>query len=134
MPPRILAGGVAVLFASGLAAAQPASVPAPTPGVPAEAAGSPPAQAPPNAAPAESDAPPPPSADGAAPVLGNERPVPGAALPPPREAPRAHVSIVTPQESTVHKRRRGIRAQDGDGVVDGAAQDAPAGPTVERLE
>jgi hypothetical protein len=52
---------------------------------------------------------------------------------PPREAPRAHVSIVTPQQSRVHKRSRGIRTQDGDGMVDGAAQDETSGPTVERL-
>jgi hypothetical protein len=67
-------------------------------------------------------------------VLG--RPSGPAALPemPEREPPRARVSIVSPEESTVHKRSRGIRTQDGDGVVDGAAQDAPTGPNVERLE
>ena len=65
-------------------------------------------------------------------VLGRSR---TGAVPtlPPREAPRAHVSIGTPQQSRVHKRSRGIRAQDGDGVVDGAAQDETSGPNVERL-
>jgi hypothetical protein len=52
---------------------------------------------------------------------------------PPREAPRAYVSIVSPQQSRVHKRSRGIRTQDGDGLVDGAAQDRTSGPTVQRL-
>lgn len=75
----------------------------------------------------------PPATDTRPNVLGRSR----AAAPPDlpvREAPRARVSIVSPQQSTVHKRGRGIRTQDGDGFTDGAAQDAPAGPTVERLE
>jgi hypothetical protein len=65
-------------------------------------------------------------------VLGRSRAT-GMPELPPREAPRAHVSIVTPQQSRVHKRSRGIRTQDGDGISDGAAQDETSGPNVERL-
>lgn len=113
---------------------------APVPGMGAPQAVAPaPQAAPPNAAqdpaagvPAATTAPEAPAPNPN--VLGRPRapaPLPGA---PEREAPRARVSIVSPEQSTVHKRSRGIRAQDGDGVVDGAAQDAPTGPNVERLE
>jgi len=44
------------------------------------------------------------------------------------------VSIVSPGTSKVLKRQSGTRTQDGGGVDDGAAQDVPEGPTVERLE
>jgi hypothetical protein len=54
---------------------------------------------------------------------------------PPRKSPRAYVSIVSPQRSTVHKRQRGVRAQDGGGFGDAAGQqDESEGPAVERLE
>src|SRR5262245_8333978 len=55
-------------------------------------------------------------------------------VPPVREAPRAHVSIVSPGKSKVLKRQSGTRTQDGGGLDDGAAEDVPEGPTVERLE
>ncbi len=89
---------------------------------------------PPDAVPAAPD-PAPPAGDAApAPnVLGRSR-APAVPTPPERDAPRAHVSIVTPQQSRVHKRSRGIRTQDGDGIDSGAAMDETTGPSVERLE
>ncbi|MCW5891352.1 MAG: hypothetical protein KIT14_12480 [bacterium] len=66
-------------------------------------------------------------------MLGRARPT-TLPEPPAREAPRVRVSIVSPEESTVHKGRRGIRTQDGDGIASGAANDTPSGPNVERLE
>ncbi len=98
---------------------------APVPAPPQQQPAAPPQQQPEPAAPGAEQQP-------APNVLGRSR---AGAVPtlPPREAPRAHVSIVTPQQSRVHKRSRGIRTQDGDGVVDGAAQDRTTGPNVERL-
>ena len=62
-----------------------------------------------------------------------EGPAP-AQVPPVREPPRARVSIVSPGTSKVLKQQSGTRTQDGGGVDDGAAQDVPESPTVERLE
>lgn len=130
-----IAGGTALL-AAGLAAAQPAPTDAPAPAPPAAAvpAPAPPSASTPGVAPPQQGSPAPPDAEAAHDGVGDRRAVPGVVAPPRREAPRAHVSIVSPSESTVHKRRRGVRPQDGDGLEDGAAQDAPSGPTVERLE
>ncbi|HEV7730745.1 MAG TPA: hypothetical protein VGR62_01220 [Candidatus Binatia bacterium] len=95
------------------------------------------AQAPPpeaEVAPAAPEPAPPASEPAPAPnVLGRSR-APAVPTPPEREAPRAHVSIVSPQQSRVHKRSRGTRTQDGDGVDSGAALDETTGPSVERLE
>jgi len=90
----------------------------------------PPAPAPQAAAPAALAAPAPPASQN---VLGRSR-APAVPTPPVREAPRAHVSIVSPQQSRVHKGARGTRTQDGDGIDSGAAGDQTTGPSVERLE
>src|SRR5262245_56857516 len=53
--------------------------------------------------------------------------------PAPVPPPRARVSIVRPQQSPVYK-HHGMLTQDDAGAADGAAQDAPVGPTIERLD
>lgn len=111
------AAGVTLLLAA-TAEAQDAPPPAP--------------QAPAAAAP-DSGAPPASDQDAAPGVLGRSR-APAVPTLPEREAPRAHVSIVSPQESRVKKRSRGTRTQDGDGIDSGAALDETSGPVVERLE
>src|SRR5262245_37968467 len=59
-------------------------------------------------------------------------PGPDVSDPAPLPPPRARVSIVRPQQSPVYKHRR-MLTQDA-GAAEGAAQDAPVGPTIERLD
>jgi hypothetical protein len=137
---RLRSSGAGLALALLLSTPAAAQIVAPN-GAHAAPNGAPPAPVPQAAAPAQQDPAagvPAATAAPAAPasnpnILGRPR-VPALPEPPEREAPRVRVSIVSPEQSTVHKRSRGTRTQDGDGMVDGAAQDAPTGPNVERLE
>jgi len=121
-----------LLAAAGVAAAQEPSAPAPA--APQGGAAPPTAQGAPAPPTAPQGGTPPPAVLGApASPPAQQAPAP-AQVPPVREPPRAHVSIVSPSKSPVLKRQRGTRTQDGAGLDDGAAEDVPEGPTVERLE
>jgi hypothetical protein len=130
------AAAVALLALASPAGAQSDEVPAaepPAADVPAQEHA--PGQVPPPVAGQQpaADAQQPAAVGGSPNVLGRRR-MPSSPTPPQREDPGATVSIVTPQQSRVHKRSRGTRTQDGDGVGSGSALDGTTGPNVQQLE